>query len=234
MFNICIFSESGLDNPQIEEIIKNKGIEYSIDYFSSIDALKKVFENHLFKYHCIIVDIQNIISFSLVNEINDKYSHCQVIYITNNLEYARYISHTHFSYFIYKDDIIKELPSAINKILSKINESSIIQIPLKGRIKLVELNQIIYIESHLHKINIVCINENIECYKKLSDLSNTILSYPQFLRCHNSYIVNMDYIKEYGATSILMNNDVSITITRKYKDEVKELITQFYNPFLKI
>lgn len=234
MLNICFLSERNLYHQQVENVLKNNKIQYSMDLFSSKNEIIDLIQNHTFKYHCFIIDIHDESLLTLVKDINDRYYKCHVIYIADNLEVSRFISHTYFSYFIYLDDIDKELPKAITKAVNKINESTMIQIPLKGKTKIIELNNIVYIESHLHKINIVCLNETVECYKKLNDLSKIILSYPQFLRCHNSYIVNMDYIKEFGSTSIVMNNDVNITITRKYKEEVKEYLNQYYNPFLKI
>ena len=50
---------------------------------------------------------------------------------------------------------------------------------------------------------------------------------PNFIRVHKSYIVNKDKIKQLEPTtagdySILLSNGLSLTLSRRYKDELSE------------
>ncbi len=240
MFHICIIDNDKIHTEKTKEMLNtiliNKQIEYIIDEYYSINDIKKIIELNQFNYHCVLLDIQfnNQTSLPLADTINNKYPNCYIIYLTSYLEYSRHISRTNYSYFIYKNDLQKELPLAIQKVINQMNHSSLIQIQVNGKIVLIDSQKIMYIESHLHKVRIICTDEIIEPYKKLDEMLTILQAYPNFIRCHTSYIINAQFIKEYSASSITMINHVNISITRKYKDIVKNFLTQYFNPLLKV
>lgn len=49
---------------------------------------------------------------------------------------------------------------------------------------------------------------------KISDLGERLLSLPNFLRPHRSFLVNMDYIRTFSSEEILMPGGASIPVTR--------------------
>ncbi len=240
MFRICIIDDDKIHTEKAKEILNsiliNKQQEFVIEEYNTINDVKQIIDSNQFNYHCILLDIQfnNETSLSLADTINNKYPSCYIIYITNYLEYSRHISRTNYSYFIYKKDLQKELPLAIQKVINQMNHSSVIQIPVNGKTVLIDPHKIIYIESNLHKIRIICTDTVIESYKKLDDILTILQTYPSFIRCHTSYVINAQFIKEYSTTSITMINSVNISITRKYKDVVKNFLNQYFNPFLKV
>ena len=56
---------------------------------------------------------------------------------------------------------------------------------------------------------------------KLDDVDRWICG-ETFVRCHNSFIVNLNYIAQYSKTSFLMKNGAEIPISRSHQKEVKE------------
>lgn len=54
-------------------------------------------------------------------------------------------------------------------------------------------SEIIYIESNRNRLNIHTVRETIACYGRLGEFANQ-LPQKQFLRCHQSFLVNMDRI----------------------------------------
>lgn len=239
MFNICIVDDNRTHINKTKEIVnqvmKEQRIAYHIDIFYTLEEIERLIHSQEFHYHCILLDIQfkTKTSFPLVNIINHICPNCHIIYITGYLEYSRQISHTNYSYFIYKKDIQNELPLAIKKIIND-SHSHLIPLLVRGKKVLINPNEIMYIESHLHKVKVICINEIKEFYMKLDDISNILKPYSHFIRCHNSYIVNTHFIKEFNTTNITMKDNTNITISRKYKSEVKEYLNQYFNPFFKI
>ncbi len=240
MFRICIIDDDKIHTEKTKDILNtiftNKQVRYTIEEYHTINEIKKIIDDNQFDYHCVLLDIQfdNQTSLSLADIINNKYPSCYIIYITSYLEYSRHISRTNYSYFIYKKDLQKELPLAMQKVINQMNHSSLIQIPVNGKTILVDSRKIMYIESHLHKVRIICTDEVIEPYKKIDEMLSILQVYPDFIRCHTSYIINAQYIKEYSTTNITMTNHVNISITRKYKDIVKNFLNQYFNPFLKV
>ena len=87
----------------------------------------------------------------------------------------------------------------------------------------IDQNEIIYIESKSRKLIITTINETFKIstytlYKLLDELSEN------FIQCHKSYIINMNYIEKIDTVDNLVTLkkiETSIPIGRKYKDSLR-------------
>ena len=76
------------------------------------------------------------------------------------------------------------------------------------------LKDIIYIESDQRKIRVHTTYDIIEYYYKISDLENE-LSEDNFFRCHKCYIINLEYVKSFDNTFIILKNFEKIYVSRK-------------------
>ena len=88
----------------------------------------------------------------------------------------------------------------------------------------VSYDEIIYIEALNKKINIYTDKQRISCYNSLSALADELGN--GFLRCHNSYIINKEKVKNIFMTEqyIEMKNGSTVSMSRTYKAEVKKLL----------
>ena len=89
-----------------------------------------------------------------------------------------------------------------------------IAVKVKKQHRYLEINDIMYAESDKHVLNIHLKDSRvIQTTEKLSELKKTINS-KRFIRCHQSYLVNMDYIKD-AKTDFILSNDIRIPIRIK-------------------
>jgi two-component system response regulator AgrA len=72
----------------------------------------------------------------------------------------------------------------------------VFSIKAQDKIINVDFNEIIFFEtsSTIHKITLHCTNRQVEFYGKMKDVENMLSD--KFCRCHNSFIINKDKIKE--------------------------------------
>lgn len=102
--------------------------------------------------------------------------------------------------------------------------SSIRTYTIKSRQKITKIpvSDIIYIESQNQKSIIHCNNDvNYVIYKKLNEIENE-LDDPHFLRCHQSYLVNMDYIVKMEDCFYMENGD-AVHIRRKDIKKIRQI-----------
>lgn len=78
---------------------------------------------------------------------------------------------------------------------------------------------IVYFEGRGRKVCIHTKNEEYEFYGKIGDVYSEI-DQTVFLRIHNSYIVNMDYIRSIDKANIDLLDDVKVPISRAYRSDV--------------
>lgn len=83
--------------------------------------------------------------------------------------------------------------------------------------------QIVYIERDKRDTYIYLggAAEPLKVSDKLDDVDRWICG-ETFVRCHNSFIVNLNYISQYSKTNFLMKNGAEIPISRSHQKEVKE------------
>ena len=62
-------------------------------------------------------------------------------------------------------------------------------------------------------------------YKKLGQIEAE-LNDPRFLRCHQSYLVNMNYIREANEVFLLQNGD-EVLIRKKSKNEIQQKVLAY-------
>lgn len=64
--------------------------------------------------------------------------------------------------------------------------------------------------------------EEVTFYGKISDVAE-VLKECHFIRCHQSYLLNQRFIKNYSKTEIELSNGECIPVSRKYVSTIEEL-----------
>lgn len=87
--------------------------------------------------------------------------------------------------------------------------------------KNIALQKIVYIESILHKIIFHILDKEITCYTMYETLNNISEVFTNdFVRIHQSYLVNLKFVKNIMGKNLLLFNDVTLPISRSRMKEV--------------
>lgn len=85
-----------------------------------------------------------------------------------------------------------------------------------------KLERIAWFENRLHRVFVTLTEgEALSINQKLAELSQELLEYPQFLRCHQSYLVNLEQVAELADSCFHMKNGQMIPISRNFYKESK-------------
>ncbi len=94
-----------------------------------------------------------------------------------------------------------------------------------NRIRLVNSQDVIYIESVGRKAVLYLRNETIEYYAKISSLETYLK--PCFFRIHRAYLINLQYIKSYNKREVRMVNGDMLLISKyrfaEFQNTIKTL-----------
>ncbi len=121
------------------------------------------------------------------------------------------------------DDLLAEIKRYIKEKLS--SQAEFLSIRSGGCIQHVRLNRVQYFESRGRKISAVTVDENFEFYQKMDVLCG-VLPMSEFIRCHQSYVVNVQMIRSYSTNAITLKSGFDIPVSRKYLSDIKERIIQ--------
>ena len=86
-------------------------------------------------------------------------------------------------------------------------------------------NELQYVESHKRVATFVGEEKRCSVYIKLDDLEQMLPS--NFLRCHKSYLVNMNFIENFTVENILLFSGQKISVSRGKYHEAKEKFREY-------
>lgn len=220
------------DNIAIVEAIKN-----------AIKAEKNIPNLNIFTYNCpqrllediesskvfpidlILLDIQlgEINGIEIASKIQFINNNIKIIFITGyETKYSQHIFNNVIpSGFITKPIRREILSSYINKIYLNSHEMfKIINLSNKMGDFSIPANEITYVESVRRNLKVHLKNNTFVFAKKLDDIAD--LFPPCFVRCHKSYIVNLNAIVKMEATYFILIDNSIISISKSMREKTRE------------
>lgn len=85
--------------------------------------------------------------------------------------------------------------------------------------------EIFYIERNLRKTKFHCITEEYECSEKLSSFEEKLGD--SFIRCHNSFLVNLNYVKTMRRNEIILSNGERISVSNSRSKVTREALLRY-------
>ena len=190
------------------------------DFYSSIS----LFNDYTVFIIDTIIDENNTIEVAGI--INKSIYGAEIIYVSTSNKYISDIFMFDPCYYIQKDDINKYLRLAVNKARENIrNKSKIMEIKNHSKSIFINIEEIVYMERNIRK-NIIHFENNEQiCYKTLEELLKKLPDY--FIRCHKSFVVNLNKVNEYNRHTLILQNGFNIPISRTFEKGASQKIKSF-------
>lgn len=201
---------------------------YSLSCFNTaVGLLGYVFEDAKGDVDLLIMDIEvkSRNGIDLSNEIVKQFPQIKIIFLTAYPEYSEQVymggKPSGFILKPIKDEVFEV---QLSKLFNEIEKERTNEIVLKtsdGIVK-VKINLIQYISNNKRIITVHTESKGYSSYMKISDIEMVLDS--RFIRCHQSYIVNMDYIENISTKNeIHLTTSEIISISRANIKRVKEV-----------
>ncbi len=204
---------------------KNLNVEYNIGYCDNLIDLEANLnsDNINIVFLDIMINDKNSIDWMIEKQLNTRST--QYILMTSFPIESYRLSETESCYFLIKSKMSDgQLLSAIKKAINSITKKVAQQIIIKsnGKNCIINMQNIAYIETFNNNIVLHMItNEEYTLYSSLRSFSKEFP--PNFLRCHKSYLVNMNYIISYERYQFTLKNNDKVQISPKsYSKKVND------------
>jgi len=103
-------------------------------------------------------------------------------------------------------------------------------IDLNQRAIVLEIKDILYIESTDHSVIVHSERGQYTKHGKLSDEEKKLVSFG-FVRTHQSFLVNMAYIAEITQTDVILSNGIKVMVSRRKRAEVMGCYNRYMTGF---
>lgn len=172
------------------------------------------------------IDLNDRNGIDLAKTIKVSYPHIRVIFITGYIDFAQNIFEADPTYFLVKPVTAERLSRSLETAIKALKEDkqSAISFTAKGTVIHIRLDDIRYIESRKRIVYLHEADLTREIYDKLNDLEGRLPS--NFLRCHQSFIVNMDKARHLNSSHFLMYSGEQVPVSQlKYGDAKKRFMS---------
>ena len=210
------------------------GIE-NVDIYQDIRKLKKEFQEGN-RPDVLIMDICHEFNPALPKtkdrqegidcayELNQRYPELQIIYMTEDVKkYSQdiFLKPVNLLGYLTKpvDLVILKKLLEIAKEKQKQNDEKRVTIMCRNHKQIFYLDEILYLESRAHRTMIHTYEGEEVCRDKISDLEQRMGD--TFVRCHQSFLVNMKYIRRIENESFKLENGEEISISKRRYVETK-------------
>ncbi|MGN0294077.1 MAG: LytR/AlgR family response regulator transcription factor [Lachnospiraceae bacterium] len=154
--------------------------------------------------------------------INQMLPGCQIIFVTNHNEYSMDVYEVEHRGFIIKSEFENRFERALELL---VKHSRLLTVNVKGKNVIYSLADICYIERGRRSCRLIMADsrreENPVIYQPFEEICGRIGN-RSFVRCHNSYLVNLCYVRTYAQDGFLMSSGDRIPISRRYRNAVRD------------
>ena len=209
----------------LDRYFKKQKLQYSITCYDSSKQIINLSEK-IKNYNIIFLDInmKDIDGIEIAKFIREYSGNIFIVFVTAFIKYSPEGYKVNATRYILKNTntIEESIYECLDTIINKINQDGLIKnIEFVKQKKNININDILYIESRLHKLLYHLIINRDDAYYHYGVLNAIEKEYKDygFLRVHQSYLVNIKHIKKIDNHNVIMDNGEMIPISKqRYKD----------------
>lgn len=212
-------SDREIIRQQLDSYFSDKFIDYNIDSYENGDNLIYSVEDGE-RYDIIFLDMymDKRNGIEVAKKLRNMNYRGNIIFLTVTEEFAVQSYDVEASGYLVKPHDINKISAVLDRLLRNYENVKTYQIKKRNVIIKVPYSDIEYIESNNSK----CILRHTDgtkytIYKKLNDIEEE-LNNKTFLRCHQSYLVNMNKIDSVDTDFTMKSGDVVPIRTRNFNE----------------
>ncbi len=193
----------------IEDEFKDYDVDYAIDLFENITNLLS--RTDLLEYDVLFLDIElgetnGVVEAGKIRELGYQ---GEIVFVTSFAQYSLQGYKVNAFRYILKSNLENEFKECIKSLVDK----------LLGRIVVIsgqpiKLSDVMYVSSKDHTITFNMVDDNnYVVYSKLDSIAK-IVGELDFVRVHQSYLVNIKYISDIERYKITLQNKTQIPVAK--------------------
>lgn len=224
MFNIAVCDDDKYfcerEQQVIAEYMNQKGCIYQIDTFQSGEWVLNS-EKNIAEYDVIFLDIKmdKVDGIETARRIREAAVDTYIVFVTAFIEYSLEGYKVEAIRYLLKDDeyLDKAIFECLDAIMQKENyKENKYTFQFQEGEREINLNDIVYIDSNLHKLTFHLergSKKEYTMYERL-DKIDELLPETEFCRIHKSYLINLKYLESVERYDAVLSNGVHLPISK--------------------
>lgn len=197
--------------------------EYDIDTFSGGSSLYEAFLKNPFDLVFLDIEMPGIDGITLAKRLRAVSENVQIVFLTSHIEYALEGYEVNALRYLVKPVDMNKLSEVLKYIQDKKNNSRQIMIKQEGEDIVIDLSDIIYMESMDKNVRIVTSRSEYITRYNISDYEAELKN-SGFLRIHRGYLISLSKVKKIVKNDVVMDGDISLPVSRSNIKTLKDAL----------
>lgn len=226
MLNVAVCDDSDIFLQEAEAVLRRDTRIGEIHLYHTMEQLLKAVLNLETKIDLVLMDIEfetEKNGLTAAEELCRVRPQIHIIYVTGyNDRYAQHVllSRVNLVGYLTKPLDSSLLTCYLEKIYRTSSLKSFFTFSVRGQQVSVLTEAVLYLESRNHTVVIHTDDADYTVYDKLSNFSEQLP--PVFVRCHNSYLVNMNRIQRLSGSEIWLSETQMVPVSKRYQVQTRE------------
>lgn len=222
---VLIFSNENAVQKQLKKMISEKHPECFVEAVASVndaEQIKKKDFDVLFVDACLEKNSKENIRF-----LGKLFPESKIIFISDEIGKISDLMPeiVPFGVIEYPLDS-KEVSRYYNLVKEDVNRApQKFYFNEKGRRRSLMFSNIMYLESNRERLFIKTVRSDLVLWMKMSEAESQFPDY--FVRCHNSFLVNMKFVAEHERNCLRLVNGQEIVVSRSRKEMTTEKLNSY-------
>lgn len=227
MYNIAICEDNIEDRQRIhdyfESFFAREPGQYVLEDFSSGEQFFAQTKAYQFQMVIFDIELYKMNGISAANKLRGLDRLVSIVFTTSHPEYVFSSFSAEPLQYLLKPVNEKKFREIITKFIEKteIEKSKKFILTFNNEIFNIPISEIIYFESTKRVVEAVTVKGRYPFYDKLNEIEKMPIL-KDFIRCHQSFLVNSDYISRITSDSVRLTDGTSIVLSRSRAKIVKD------------
>lgn len=206
-------------------------VKLEVDIYNNAERLiQHIKENYSFDLIFLEVELPEMNGIELGRIIRDKFpdKDINIVYLSKKTKYCSKLFELEPLNFHQKPFKKKQITEDVTKVISRMRiKKTLMTCTIDGEKENIAPRQVMYIKSNGNILELTLKNNKKAFMRK--SLTNFENEYGgKFLfRCHKSYAVNYDCVKQYETKSFVLEEGIQIPIGRRFSNDMKINWTEY-------
>lgn len=210
LLRIAICEDKDAETQNLTEMIETSGYPVSVISYPAGEALLRDFEPDMFNLIFLDIYMHGMNGIETARAIRRIDSKCGLVFITNSPDFALEGFEVDAMQYLLKPaepEKIHQLIVKCAELIKHLGEEPTCSVRVDGTVEDLPLADIMYVDIYNKSCIIHLPDSTVQAAETINEMEQRLPS-PPFYRCHRSYIVNLDYVREIDRDFFMKNGDV--------------------------
>lgn len=208
----------------LDKLLAN--IDYNIDTFDDGNNLYEAFSGTTYDLVFLDIEMPAVDGITLAKKIRSRSENVFIVFLTSHIEYALEGYEVNALRYLTKPVDIEKLKEVIRYVQEKQGSSRQIIIKEDGEEILIDINDVIYMESMNQNVRIVTAKGEHVIRYNIGDFEDHLKN-DGFFRIHRGYLISLSKVKKLTKNDVIMEGEEALPVSRSNLRPLKEALYSY-------